>query len=101
MSVGTPTGVRLRPLGTSAKGVRAYLTGVASSVNMTLGKEFERAFEHVDIIAMPTTPIKPEELPVPDAPYDEVVNKALFNPVTACTVDLTHHPAITVPCGRS
>jgi amidase len=73
----------------------------AQNIRLRLRKEFARAFEHVDIIAMPTTPMKPEELPGPDAPYDEIVNKALFNLVNTCTFDLTHHPAITVPCGRS
>ena len=73
----------------------------AQNIRLRLRREFERAFEQVDIIAMPTTPMKPEELPGPDAPYDEIVNKALFNLVNTCTFDLTHHPAITVPCGRS
>ena len=73
----------------------------AQNVRLRLRQEFERAFEEVDIIAMPTTPMKPEELPGPDAPYEEIVNKALFNLVNTCTFDLTHHPAITVPCGRS
>ena len=73
----------------------------AQNIRLRLRQEFERAFEQVDIIALPTTPMKPEELPGPDAPYDEIVNKALFNLVNTCTFDLTHHPAITVPCGRS
>jgi amidase len=73
----------------------------AQNVRLRLRQEFEKAFEQVDILAMPTTPMKPEELPGPDAPYEEIVNKALFNLVNTCTFDLTHHPAITVPCGRS
>ena len=73
----------------------------AQNVRLRLRQEFEKAFEQVDVIALPTTPMKPEELPGPDAPYDEIVNKALFNLVNTCTFDLTHHPAITVPCGRS
>ncbi|HZB81977.1 MAG TPA: amidase family protein, partial [Rubrobacteraceae bacterium] len=73
----------------------------AQNIRLRLRREFERAFEQVDILAMPTTPMKPQELPGPDAPRDEIVNKALFNLVNTCVFDLTHHPAITVPCGRS
>jgi amidase len=73
----------------------------AQNVRLRLRREFERAFEQVDILAMPTTPMKPQELPGPDAPYDEIVDKALDNLSNTNTFDLTHHPAITIPCGRS
>src|SRR5918911_2174586 len=73
----------------------------AQNVRLRLRHEFEKAFEQVDVLALPTTPMKPEELPGSDAPYEEIVNKALFNLVNTCTFDLTHHPAITVPCGHS
>src|SRR5918911_3225465 len=73
----------------------------AQNVRLRLRRELEKAFEQVDILALPTTPMKPEELPGSDAPYEEIVNKALFNLVNTCTFDLTHHPAITVPCGHS
>ena len=73
----------------------------AQNIRLRLRREFERAFEQVDILAMPTTPMKPQELPGPDAPYDEIVNKALDNLSNTNTFDLTHHPAITIPCGRS
>jgi amidase len=73
----------------------------AQNIRLRLRRDFERAFEQVDIIAMPTTPMKPQELPGPDAPPSEIVDKALDNLSNTNTFDLTHHPAITVPCGRS
>lgn len=73
----------------------------AQNVRLRLRQEFERAFEQVDVLALPTTPMKPEELPSTGASREEIVNKALFNLVNTCTFDLTHHPAITIPCGQS
>src|SRR5919206_3605044 len=73
----------------------------AQNIRLRLRRDFARAFEEVDIIAMPTTPMKPQELPGPDAPPSEIVDKALDNLSNTNTFDLTHHPAITVPCGTS
>ena len=74
----------------------------AQNIRLKIRQEFEKAFEQVDLLALPTTPMKPTEIPEePQAPSAEVVTSALDNLVNTNTFDLTGHPAITVPCGRS
>jgi amidase len=74
----------------------------AQNIRLKIRQEFEKAFEQVDVLALPTTPMKPMEIPeAPNTPSPEVVTSALDNLVNTNTFDLTGHPAITVPCGRS
>src|ERR671933_341899 len=74
----------------------------AQNIRLKIRQEFEKAFEQVDVLVLPTTPMKPMEIPeAPNTPSPEVVTSALDNLVNTNTFDLTGHPAITVPCGRS
>ena len=74
----------------------------AQNIRLKIRQEFEKAFEQVDVLALPTTPMKPMKIPeAPNTPSTEVVTSALDNLVNTNTFDLTGHPAITVPCGRS
>jgi amidase len=74
----------------------------AQNIRLKIRQAFERAFEQVDLLVMPTTPMKPMEIPEePNAPQPENVTAALNNLVNTNTFDLTHHPALTLPCGRS
>src|SRR5215212_139428 len=72
----------------------------AQNIRLKIRQEFEKAFEQVDLLALPTTPMKPMQIPEePHAPSPEVITSALDNLVNTNTFDLTGHPAITVPCG--
>lgn len=74
----------------------------AQNVRLKLRRELEKVFESVDLLVLPTTPMKPMKLPEePDKPGPEVVEAALTNPVNTSPFDLTGNPSMTVPCGRS
>lgn len=60
---------------------------------------YDDALRRVDLLLMPTTPMKATPLPPPDAPR-EVVLGAAFAPVANTSpFNSTHHPAMSIPCG--
>ena len=54
-----------------------------------------------DLILMPTTPIKATPLPGPDASREQQVDRALDMVANVEPFNITHHPAMAVPCGMS
>ena len=54
-----------------------------------------------DLLMMPTTPIKASKLPEPGATREEYVEKALNMIGNTSPFDITHHPAMAIPCGIS
>ena len=50
---------------------------------------------------MPTTPIKATELPAPGASREEYVDRALNMISNTAPFDITHHPAMAIPCGMA
>lgn len=62
---------------------------------------YDRALAEVDLLLMPTTPMKAPELPPLDAPREVVIEQA-FSPLTnTMPFDNTHHPSMSLPCGLS
>ena len=49
---------------------------------------------------MPTLPMKATPLPTPDAPREELVERALEMIANTSPFDITHHPGDGVPCGH-
>jgi amidase len=70
----------------------------AQNLARKLRDEYDRAFDDVDLLLMPTNPMKAPPLPGPEATraesmypgFDSVTNSAPFN--------ITGHPAMSVPC---
>lgn len=63
--------------------------------------EYDNALTRVDVLVMPTTPMKATPLPEPDASPEEV-NALAFGPLANTSVfNNTHHPAISLPCGET
>jgi amidase len=60
---------------------------------------YDAALEQYDLLLMPTAPIKATPLPGPDAGREEIVEKALNIIANTAPFDLTHHPAMAIPCG--
>jgi amidase len=50
---------------------------------------------------MPTTPMKSQPMPGPGAPREEIVGRALEMITNTAPFDITHHPAMAVPCGMA
>ncbi len=73
----------------------------AQNLARTLGAAYDEALKGVELLLMPTLPLKATPLPAPDASRDEYVARALEMISNTCPFDVTGHPAITVPAGRS
>jgi amidase len=73
----------------------------AQNLGRRLGAAYDEALKSVDLLAMPTLPMKATPLPAPDAPREEVVARALEMIYNTAPFDVTGHPAMSVPCGSS
>lgn len=80
-------------------GVRYY----GKSVNLVrrLTAAYDAALATYDLLLMPTLPIKASPIPGPGASREEYVQRALEIIANTCPFNLTHHPAMSVPCGLS
>ena len=67
----------------------------------TLRAAYDAALDRVDVLLMPTTPHKAQPLPGADATVAEVCARATEMFTNTCPFDVTHHPALSVPCGFS
>jgi amidase len=52
------------------------------------------------VLAMPTIPFPATPIPAPDAPLEQAVGAALDMQQNTCPFDASHHPALTLPCGK-
>ena len=73
----------------------------AQNLGRTLKAAYDRAFKDVDLLLMPTLPLKATKIPGPDASREEYVARALEMIPNTAPFDITGHPAMTVPCGIS
>ena len=62
---------------------------------------FDAAFQEVDLLLLPTTPMKAPPLPPADASREVVLANAMAPVANTLVFDHTHHPALSIPCGRS
>ncbi len=76
---------------------------VAKGVNQIrrLRAAYDAALAEVDLLLLPTTPMKATELPAPDADPATVLGLAFAPLSNTMAFNNTHHPAISVPCGMS
>src|SRR5438270_301420 len=75
----------------------------AQNLARTLSASYDDALKAVDLLVMPTTPMKVPMLPPGDAPLEEKVARASgmnggLN-ANSCPFNVTGHPVMTVPCG--
>jgi amidase len=75
--------------------------GKAMNIARRLTAAYDAVLAQHDLLLMPTTPIKATPLPAADAPREEVVDKALNMAANTAPFDITHHPAMAIPCGMS
>jgi amidase len=78
-------------------GSRYY--GKAVNITRRLTAAYDKALQEFDLLLMPTTPMKATKLPAPGASREEYVNRALEMIGNTAPFDLTHHPAMSLPCG--
>lgn len=73
----------------------------AQNLAHTLRTAYDQALGEVDVLIMPTLPMKATKLPAANASRSEYVARALEMIPNTCPFDVTGHPALTVPCGKS
>ncbi len=62
---------------------------------------YDEILSRVDLLVLPTTPMKAPLLPPPGAPREASIEAAFAPPVNTMIFDFTHHPALSIPCGES
>ncbi|MEH2533358.1 Asp-tRNA(Asn)/Glu-tRNA(Gln) amidotransferase A subunit family amidase [Bradyrhizobium sp. AZCC 1614] len=73
----------------------------AQNLARVLRAAYDEALSGVDLLLMPTLPLKATLLPAPDASREDYVARALEMISNTCPFDVTGHPAATVPAGMS
>ena len=75
--------------------------GKAVNQSRRLRAVYDAALARHDVLVMPTMPMKATPIPPPDAPRALYVQRALEMIGNTSPFDVTHHPALTVPCALS
>jgi amidase len=78
-------------------GVRPY--GKALRAARRLRDAYDALLAEHDLLLLPTTPMTAPPLPPPDAPAAEMLRLAGEPGVNCGVFDVTHHPALSLPCG--
>jgi amidase len=73
----------------------------AQNLARVLRAAYDEAFKEVDLLVMPTTPLKATLIPPPNASFEEYVAWTSEMSQNTCPFDVTGHTAMSVPCGMS
>jgi amidase len=80
-------------------GSRYY--GKAMNLTRRLIAAYDTVLAQYDLLLMPTTPMKAQPMPKPGAPREEIIERALEMITNTAPFDISHHPAMAIPCGLS
>jgi amidase len=80
-------------------GSRYY--GKAMNVTRKLVAAYDAVLAQHDLLLMPTTVMKAQPMPKAGAAREEIVERALEMISNTAPFDISHHPAMAVPCGMS
>jgi amidase len=80
-------------------GTRYY--GKAMNITRRLTAAYDAALADCDLLLMPTTPMKAQAMPGPGASREEYVGGALNMITNTAPFDISHHPAMAIPCGMA
>ena len=80
-------------------GSRFY--GKAMNLSRQLTAAYDAVLAEHDLLLLPTTPMKAQPLPPADASREEVVDRAMEMTTNTAPFDVSHHPAMAVPCAMS
>ncbi len=78
-------------------GSRFY--GKAVNISRRLKAAYDSVLAEHDLLLMPTLPHKATKIPEPGAPREEIVARAFEMLPNTAPFDITHHPAMSIPCG--
>lgn len=74
---------------------------IAQNLARKLTQSYHEAFQKYDVLIMPTTPMKATKIPPINASKEEIVKRALEMIHNTSPFNITGHPAMNVPCGKS
>ncbi len=78
-------------------GSRYY--GKAVNISRRLTAAYDAVLKDYDLLLMPTTPMKATKLPEPNVSREDYVARAFEMISNTAPFDITHHPAMSLPCG--
>ena len=85
--------------------IREYYGSRYYGKAMNLSRQLTAAYDAVlaghDLLLMPTTPMKSQPLPSSGASREEVIERALEMVTNTAPFDVSHHPAMAIPCGMN
>lgn len=70
----------------------------AQNLGRRLAAAYDEALGQVNLLAMPTLPMRATPIPAPGCTREEYVARALEMIPNTCPFDVTGHPAMNVPC---
>ena len=73
----------------------------AQNIRGQIRRSYDELLDKYDVLVMPTVPMVAPLIPDNDSPLEERVIPALNMIHNTACIDLTGHPAISVPCGMS
>jgi amidase len=73
----------------------------ARNLEGVLTAAYDTALDTYDVLVMPTLPITASLIPPTDAPVDEILARALEMVSNTAPLDVTGHPACSIPAGLS
>ena len=83
------------------KNYRGHFYAKAQNLSRVLAKAYDDALSRYDLLLLPTLPMKATPLPPANASLKLYVQRALEMLGNTCPMDVSGHPAMSVPCGMS
>jgi amidase len=71
---------------------------LAQNQSPRLRAAYDGALDEVDVLVLPTQPLRATPLPGPDASREELVGRAIEMVGNTAPFNVTGHPAVSVPC---
>ena len=98
---GRPANVQLFTMVGRYVDARQGRLNYAKAVNRTrtLRAAYDQALQRYDVLVTPTTPQTARPLPDPAAGAGASIQASIEMSANACPFNITHHPALSVPCG--
>jgi amidase len=78
---------------------RGHYYAKAQNLVRRLRRSYDEALARYDLLLMPTLPRAASPLPEANAPLDEILQRAFEILPNTAPFNITHHPAMSVPCG--
>jgi amidase len=82
------------------KHYRGHYYAKAQNLVRRLRRAYDDVLASYDLLLMPTLPMVSTPLPDENAPITEILQRAFEILPNTAPFDCTHHPAMSIPCGR-